>query len=141
VHCLPNHYVGVVVPSFAALKLKHFGRLDINMHRADIMRRCGPFKVLKDIERETEFNVDMLGLYGDLSYTAIAVVVDKAAHGGRSRFYDDAYHFALALMLERFVGLLQLRGHMETLSSKPVVPRTEGHPGRLVSLAKTGAPH
>jgi hypothetical protein len=109
--CVVEHpdYVTRVRPAFDELKRSHFPhKAPIVLHRRDILRRAGPFSILRDLEKQTEFDEAILGLFDSLPYVALAVVVDKAAHGRRpGRFYDDPYHFAMALMLERFAGLLE----------------------------------
>ena len=84
--CIVSHddYVGSLKPSLETIKRRHFPtKPEIVFHRADIIRKRGPFAKLLDIAAEIEFNEDMLEFYRSQPYAAIAVVVDKDAHSRR----------------------------------------------------------
>ncbi|MGH7499821.1 MAG: DUF3800 domain-containing protein [Gemmatimonadales bacterium] len=105
-------YVSHVKPGFEELKSRHFPRhasIPVTLHRSDIVRRKGPFAVLSDPARAEAFDADLLALYRDLPYAVIGVVIDKIAHDRHARrFHDDAYNWALALLLERYCGRLKI---------------------------------
>jgi hypothetical protein len=107
-----DDHVGLLAPAIDALKHRHIPRhrtTPVCLHRVDIRHHRGPFGVLRDPEKEGNFNVELLQLFKVQRYIAICVVVDKEADRVRaSRYYDDPYHYALALLLERFVGLLKV---------------------------------
>jgi hypothetical protein len=111
-----EEYHAVVRPAMLALKSRHFPGRDptqISLHREHIVGRKGPFGVLKDDERRAAFDRDILQAYTDLPYALIGVVVDKHSHSRYSqRFYDTPYHWALAMLLERYCGLLRATGRV-----------------------------
>jgi hypothetical protein len=84
------------------------------LHREEIVACQGPFAVLRDASVASKFNSAMLGLYSNMDYTLIAVVIDKAAHV--TRYGNGAYHpyhYCLSVMLERytdFLGMHSARG-------------------------------
>jgi hypothetical protein len=93
-----------------ALKQKHFvydPDAPIIFHRTDIIHKKGPFFVLKNPQKEIEFNNDLLNFLKALDLTLIVVVIDKKAYIERykkSAFHP--YHHALTAMLERYCGYL-----------------------------------
>jgi hypothetical protein len=106
-------FVEAVKPGFTRLKETIFKdrASEIVLHRRDIVYRSGPFAVLRDPEKKKAFDEGLLELLRDLPYTAIAVVVHKSAvrHPPGTRFANP-YHFALALILERFCGYVRVHG-------------------------------
>jgi uncharacterized protein DUF3800 len=105
-------YVTQVKKALDALKGRHFSQhptKPVALHRADVLRREGPFSCLSDPACAAAFDADLLSCYANLPYTLITVVIDKIAHDyDPKRFLGDAYHWALALMLERYCKLLTL---------------------------------
>lgn len=93
-----------------ALKQTHFPYNPdepVILHRTDIVNRRGPFWRLRDPENQRRFNDDILQFLSDQEYSVISVVIDKKTHIER---YGTAayhpYHFCLAVLLERYCGLL-----------------------------------
>lgn len=114
VGCIVDHpdYVGVVEPAFRALKVAHFPEQDpdtLVLHREDLLRKRGRFKCLKHDALRAPFDRDLLNVFRGVPYTVIAIVIDKGAYASRGQLYQGPYELALALMLERFVGLLRVR--------------------------------
>jgi len=111
-----GEYWRSVRPKMERFKLDQFPGCDPSrtvLHRSHIVGRKGIFGRLKDPARQAAFDLGMLGLYRDLPYTLIGVVVDKVAHARHpERFFDNSYHWALAMMLERYCGLLRVSGRI-----------------------------
>jgi hypothetical protein len=111
--CIIHHanHEARVKPEFERLKLDHLPRhkkVPVFLHRRDICQRRGPFEVLKDRGRCAAFNEALLELFRSLPYRVVVIVIDKEAETlKRSRNFSDPYHYAFALMLERFVGYLR----------------------------------
>ncbi len=97
-------------PAVEALKQKHFPHDPDNpivLHRREIVNRSGYAWRLRDPAARKAFNEDLLQFLRDQDYRLIAVVMDKKNHVER---YGDAafhpYHYSLAILLERYCGLL-----------------------------------
>jgi len=93
-----------------ALKQKHFicdPDEPIIFHRTDIIHKKGPFVILKDRNKEKEFNVDLLNFLKKLDFIIITVVIDKKFHIEKYKeLAYHPYHFALTALLERYCGYL-----------------------------------
>jgi hypothetical protein len=107
-------YWRTVRPSLLALKARQFPEHDpttVSLHREHIVGRKGPFGVLKDAKRRVAFDADILRTYAELPYILIGVVIDKRSHAAYpDRFFDNPYHWALAMLLERYCKYLQVYG-------------------------------
>ncbi len=110
-----EHYRTTMQPNLEALKQRHFPHSPdepVILHRKDIINKSGPFWRLRDPGNETAFNTDFLEYCLNHEYRVIAVVIDKKTHSER---YREAalhpYHYCLVALLERYCGLLNLRGH------------------------------
>ena len=81
------------------------------LHRKDILRRRGPFHVLRDDSIRTAFDDALIELIDTTPFTIFGVVIDKFSHGSRTyRHLTHAYHYCLTAMLERYCGLLGFLG-------------------------------
>jgi hypothetical protein len=98
-------------PSFEELKQKHFPHppeAPVIFHRNEMVRRIGPFKILKDPQKDGLFVADILHFLKSHSYQLIAVTIDKERHINKYGCYaHDPYDFCLAMLLERYCGFLQ----------------------------------
>ena len=97
-------------PRFEELKQKHFPHNPdepVILHRKDIINKRGPFWRLRDPEKESSFNEDLLSFIKEMDYTVITVVIDKKTHVeryGQSAYHP--YHYCLSALLERYCGFL-----------------------------------
>jgi hypothetical protein len=141
-----REYWREIEPAFASLKKRHFPGSDpakTVLHRSEIVGKQGVFGILKDPARCAAFDEDMLRLYGEPPYVLIGIVVDKVAHARHpQRFYENAYHWALAMMLERYCGLLRVWGR----TGKLICEARGKYPDRLLQRAyqqvlEKGTPH
>ena len=72
----------------------------------------GPLYRLQDPARRASFDSDLLTLLKQTPFQVIAVVVDKLSHGRANyRLLQHSYHYCLLAMLERYCGLLKIRGN------------------------------
>lgn len=97
-------------PALEELKQKHFPHNPdepVILHRSELVGKRGPFWRLRDPQVEKAFNKDLLNFLKEQRYLLIMVVIDKKSHIER---YGEAayhpYHYCLAVMLERYCGLL-----------------------------------
>ncbi|MEO7138610.1 MAG: hypothetical protein ABI037_12915 [Gemmatimonadales bacterium] len=141
-----REYWREIEPAMASFKRRQFPGCDpakIALHRAHIVGKQGVFGVLKDAARRAAFDEDMLRLYAELPYFLIGIVVDKLAHARHpQRFYENSYHWALAMMLERYCGLLRVWGR----TGKVICEARGKYPDRLLQGAyeqvlEKGTPH
>ena len=78
------------------------------LHRSEIVRKKGTYRILEDGGVAEQWEKDFLKLLEDSPITCITVVHDKKSHVDR---YGDAafhpYHFSLAVIMERYVRFLR----------------------------------
>jgi hypothetical protein len=110
-----EHSVNVFQPEFNHIKTEFF-QADpdepVILHRNEIVRKLGPFKVLMNPETSARFNLRLLQALEKWDYRVITVVIDKKAHRDQYQvwhFYP--YHYCLKVMVERFVRFLQDGNH------------------------------
>jgi len=83
-------------------KLEMFGRTDIALHTADIVRQRGPFGVLVDPERRRLFHDRLNVLMRHLDYTVVACAIRKDAHlAAYGAAALDPYVLSLNVLVER----------------------------------------
>jgi len=103
-----------VHPELEALKQRYFGSHPddpVILHRKEMINAKGPFAVLKDVATRERFNVELLRLLSSWEYVVISVCLDKKRHREQYTVWRyDPYHYCMALLLERFVFLLNRRG-------------------------------
>ena len=76
------------------------------LHRVEIMRKEGPFGVLRDSRRAAAWEYDLLRFLGVWARRPITLVIDKMhalqMHGAN----EDPYRRAMHYMLQRYKGML-----------------------------------
>lgn len=101
---------GPFTAALNALKANVFGSDQaptIILHRREIMRREGPFSVLKDDDLRHQFNEQLIGLVGRLYGPALTISIDKQEHAEKySTWHFSPYHYVLTCLVERFVRWL-----------------------------------
>jgi len=107
-----DYVMSTVFPRLEQLKQDYFGSHPddpVILHRKEIMRAKHPFDSLRDDAVRRSFDADLLSLLEDLDCAVFTVVVDKKEHRERYRVWQyDPYHYALKVMMERFVLWLQV---------------------------------
>lgn len=74
------------------------------LHRREIQRREGVFKVLNDPKKNQEWENRILSLIERLPYIALTVMIDKHAHRKKYTVWlFNPYHYCLRTMVERYV--------------------------------------
>jgi len=77
------------------------------LHRKELMFGHRPFEALKNHQTRTGFDEQLLSLLRDWHYTIVTVVVDKKEHlDTYGEWAMDPYHYALRVLMERFVFFL-----------------------------------
>jgi hypothetical protein len=103
-----------LTPRLEALKEYYFGTAadePVVLHRRDVMLAREPFEALQDPAVREAFNTDLLALLNELEFTVLTATIDKTAHLGKYRVWQKhAYHYCLAVIIERYVQWLRHKG-------------------------------
>ena len=84
-------------------KREHFGRTDIVLHTADIVRNRNGFERMKETAFRQRFYAELNALMRELRYTAVACAIRKDAHLARYGVAAlDPYLLSLDVLVERF---------------------------------------
>lgn len=75
-------------------------------HRADMVRRYGPFRIFNDPAVRQHFDERLMELLTVPIYTIICVTIDKQGHKERYVHSDHPYAYLLRVMLERYALFL-----------------------------------
>ena len=100
----------VIQPKLDALKERLFGHtpdIPVVLHRRELVRKEGPFFVLRSKPIEQDFNRSILELLETLPYLVITVLIDKKQHLETYNVWRfDPYHYCLRCLIERYVMYL-----------------------------------
>jgi hypothetical protein len=99
--------LSILGPRLADIKARHFGDVNVVLHRKDIMNCRDAFQVLTDPKKRDAFDADLLDLVELLPYTVITCVIDKTAHVEKYQWQYHPYHYCLEILTERFVRELE----------------------------------
>lgn len=92
----------VIAARLREFKLAIFGRDDIVLHTADIVRQRAGFESLADPTTRARFYREINSLMRELDYRVVACVIHKKAHVDRyGPRAADPYHFAVEVVAER----------------------------------------
>lgn len=98
-------------PQLEELKQRYFNSHPdepVCLHRKELVNHSYPFSALRDSAIEAAFNRELLLLLSLFDYRVITVVIDKQEHQQRYKVWRyDPYHYALAVLVERFVSWLR----------------------------------
>jgi hypothetical protein len=100
-------YAEEVVPLVLRLKFQHFGHDQVILHERDIRKAKGPFTILQNEPRRSQFLADVSGLVEQSPFTLVASAIRK--NKLQKQYVDpiNPYHIAMGFGLERI--FLQLR--------------------------------
>lgn len=101
-----------IKPEIEAAKTKFFGhnppQNTIILHRRELVRHEKPFEALQDVGINDDWEKTVLGLVGNLPYTAITVMIDKHEHKDRYKVWlHNPYHYCMRALIERYVMQLK----------------------------------
>jgi hypothetical protein len=101
----------VVYPQIETLKNRYFRSHPdepVIFHRKEMIQTKPPFEALKDPEIKRRFDFEILQLLSEWDYHVITTVIDKKTHKDTySVWRYDAYHYCLAVLIERFIFFLE----------------------------------
>jgi len=103
------------------LKAKHFPwHEQVILVRSSIKSRKGPFEVLRDPQKNADWENDLADFLQKARFVLITVVIDK--HGQRERHHEDAwhpYHYCADVLFERLLGCLRFQqGKADVMAEK-----------------------
>lgn len=94
----------VIEPAVRRLKLEFFGREDIVLHTADLIRKKNDFACLQDDELRGRFLTALTAMMEELEYEVVACAIRTDQHVAKyGRNAADPYHYSLDVLVERFV--------------------------------------
>jgi hypothetical protein len=105
-----------VQPEINALKERFFGDHHdpddpVILHRKELVNAKTPFASLCDPAVKGAFDAEFLRLVTELEYVVISVLIDKKKHlEFYSEWANDPYHYAMEVLMERFVLWLAGKG-------------------------------
>lgn len=97
-----EHYLSREIAAFSAIKFAHFGH--------EIRKRIGPFQILANQDKRTEFMAHVSKLFENCSGVLLAAAIDKRRHTQQYKFPADPYSMSLLFCLERLYGYLHDAG-------------------------------
>jgi len=114
-------------PEFGRFKTTVFGRPDLILHRREIIRREGAFKILHtDPGKAMLFDQGLKNLAARLPYLAATVTIDKRAHLAQYQTWRfDPYHYCLRCLVERYVSWLKRHGLRGYVAIEPRFRRVD----------------
>ena len=103
-----------IFPVLEALKGRYFNSHPddpLILHRKELVNKKYPFDQLRDPVIAAQFDAELLSLLTEWQYTVITTVIDKLEHQNRySVWRYDPYHYAMAVLLERYLYWLETHG-------------------------------
>jgi len=110
-----EHSINIFQPEFNHIKTEFFQPdpdEHVILHRKEIVRKLGPFKILMNPETLARFNLRLLHGLEKWDYRVITVVIDKKAHREQYQVWRSyPYHYCLKVLVERFVLFLHYGKH------------------------------
>ena len=79
------------------------------LHRKDIVQRKGAFGVLREPDKLSRFNAELLALITNSNFHVACVVIDKRSHLLRYESPFHPYHYCLAALMDRYSGWLNYK--------------------------------
>ena len=133
---------GQLTEAFDDFKSAMFGRTDIVLHTADIVRTRNGFEGLKNTEFSALFYAELNSLMRQLQYSVVACIIHKDEHYRHYEAYGlDPYHLGLNVLVDLFCsavgrsrnnGLIVAEERDKTLDSDLLrawsILRTKGTP-------------
>lgn len=114
-----EHTRSIFQPEFNAIKTEFFQHdpdEPVILHRNEMLRKVGAFKVLMDQRTRGRFNARLLYILGKMDYRVITVVIDKKAHRDQYLVWRSyPYHYCLKVLVERFVFFFYIMQNIKAI--------------------------
>ena len=106
-----DHVRDVVHPEMEAIKRRFLDSHPddpVILHRKEMLNARPPFSMLRDSTVRSEFDAALLAALLRWDYDVITVCIDKKRHKETyTTWRYDPYHYCMAVLLERYVFLLE----------------------------------
>lgn len=102
-------YVDVILPAVNELKLKYWDHEGVNLHSRDIRKAEGPFSILQNSVRRTQFLAEVSALMTTMPYDLFIVGIHKERLCNRYVKPFNPYDLALEFIMERVLHCLERR--------------------------------
>jgi hypothetical protein len=101
----------LLVPKFNLLKANVFDHdpdEPLIFHRKDIAQLKGPYLILRDKLKKTEFDNFIINLFSELDFKIITVLIDKQWMLRQGHWnHQHPYHYLMEVMVEKYTQLLE----------------------------------
>jgi hypothetical protein len=111
-----DEYVSSVVPRMQALKFRFFGHDAVVLHSHDIRKSTGPFKILFDRDRRSNFLAAVTGAMEQSPCFLVVTIIDKRRLRDPDAQAEGPYALALKSCLERTHAALSAMGQGDRLT-------------------------
>ena len=102
-------YTGTVLAAINNLKLKYWDHEGVNLHSRDIRKAEGPFSLLQNPARRTQFLTDVSNVMATMPYELFIVGIHKERLCHRYVKAANPYDLALTFIMERVLHCLEQR--------------------------------
>jgi hypothetical protein len=102
-------YISTILPAVNNLKLKYWDHEGVNLHSRDIRKADGPFSLLQNAARRTQFLTELSGLMTIMPYDLFIVGIHKERLCNRYVNAANPYDLALTFIMERVLHCLEQR--------------------------------
>ena len=109
-------YLEMVLPAVNNLKLKYWDHEGVNLHSRDIRKADGPFSILQNPARRTQFLTDVSNLMATLPYELFIVGIHKERLCNRYVRAANPYDLALTFVMERVLHCLEQHRQKDSAS-------------------------
>jgi hypothetical protein len=104
-----SDYMETVLPAINHLKLKYWDHEGVNLHSRDIRKAEGPFSILLNPARRTQFLAQISALMATMPYDLFIVGIHKERLRNRYVHAANPYDLALEFIMERVLHCVEQR--------------------------------
>lgn len=109
-----DHVKDIIHPEIEQLKTKYFSRhhpdTPLFLHRKELINAKYPFDELKDPEKKTAFDADLLSHLSNWRYRVFTVCIDKRTHRDGYTWPVPPYQYCFNVLLEKACLYLSKKG-------------------------------
>jgi hypothetical protein len=104
-----SDYNGIILPAVNSLKLRYWDHEGVNLHSRDIRKADGPFCLLQNPARRTQFLTEISDLMATMPYELFIVGIHKERLCNRYVKAVNPYDLALTFIMERVLHCIERR--------------------------------
>lgn len=109
-----NHVRDYATPNlnrFKAAVFEHDPDHPVILHRKEILNRKGAFGLLKNPDKQTQFDSGLLSYLRETEYTVTTIFIDKKAMLAKTYWTQKhPYHYLMEILIEKYVQWLERKG-------------------------------